>query len=115
MATGPQQSRGGIAQAVRQPVEQWQRECDHVAVDRAAEAKAVHAHRRDDLYGRLVDFGDGALHVEDRMTRFHVHELAEIRMPVLRDFPVVHTAALRYRLAMQQIRRGPCLPFTKEL
>jgi hypothetical protein len=36
-------------------------------------------------------------------------------MPVLRDLPVVHTAALRYRLAMQKIRRGPRLPFTEEL
>ncbi|WP_429267941.1 hypothetical protein [Paraburkholderia sp. EB58] len=49
------------------------------------------------------------------MTGLHVHELAEIRMSVLRDLPVVHAAALRYRLAVQEIRRGPRLPFTEEL
>ncbi|MNC74407.1 hypothetical protein D3C75_1257590 [compost metagenome] len=45
----------------------------------------------------------------------HIQQLKQFGVLVRFDFPVVQAAAGRDRLAMQQVRTGPCLVFAIQL
>jgi len=91
------------------------RQGQHVAFDIFRKPESVHTQRRQHLQGRFVEGGTLAFDFQLRLTLVDVQQLAQIRVPVGLDFPLVVPAASGNRFAVQQIRRRPLLVFPVQL